>query len=139
MPSTGTINYAGNSYAGEVLEDLLVYTAEGNDTFQEGLIHIQPGIQSKYTLPSVSLGKIIQDNVATPTSDNGKAGTDGTNKYTYSERYLEPNDFMVYLEFNPRDFEKYWKPFQPTGATSLPFNLDGVILFASFVAVDSEY
>jgi hypothetical protein len=115
MPSTGTINYAGNSYAGEVLEDLLVYTAEGNDTFQEGLIHIQPGIQSKYTLPSVSLGKIIQDNVATPTSDNGKAGTDGTNKYTYSERYLEPNDFMVYLEFNPRDFEKYWKPFQPTG------------------------
>lgn len=110
----GTINYAGNSYAGEVLEDLLVYTAQGNDTFQEGLIHIKPGVQSKYTLPHVTLGKIIQDNVATPTSTQG--GVSGEqNKYTFSERYLEPKDFMVYLEFNPRDFESYWKPFQPEG------------------------
>lgn len=115
MATTGTINYAGNTYAGEVLEDLLTYTAQGNDTYNEGLIHIQPGIQSKYTLPHVSLGKIIQDNAATPTSDNGKGMEDGTNKYTYSERYLTPEDFMVYLEFNPRDFEKYWKPYQPTG------------------------
>ena len=36
----GTINYAGNTYSGEVLEDLLVYTAQGNETFQVGLFHI---------------------------------------------------------------------------------------------------
>ena len=110
-----TISYAGNTYAGEVLEDLLVYTAQGNDTYREGLIHIKPGVQKKFTLPHVSLGKIIQDNVPTPTSDNGKEGADGMNQYTFSERYLEPQDFMVYLEFNPRDFEEYWRPFQPTG------------------------
>ena len=110
-----TINYSANSYAGEVLEDLLVYTMQGNDTFAEGLVHIKPGIQKKFTLPHVGLGKIIQDNVPTPTSTHGKEGADGFNQYNFAERYLEPNDFMVYLEFNPRDFEEYWKPFQPDG------------------------
>lgn len=111
-----TINYAGNTYAGEVLEDLLVYTAHGNDTFREGLIHIKPGIQKKFTLPHTSLGKIIQDNVATPTSAKGEGNAStGFNQYTHSERYLEPQDFMVYLEFNPRDYEDFWKPFQPDG------------------------
>ena len=112
----GTINYAGNTYAGEVLEDLLVYTAQGNDTYREGLIHIVPGVQKKKVLPHVSLGSIIQDNVATPTSTNGSANdSTGMKQYKFSERYLEPQDFMVYLEFNPRDFEEYWKPFQPDG------------------------
>ena len=111
-----TINYAGNSYAGSVLEDLLVYTVQGNDTFREGLIHIVPGIQMKKSLPHVSLGKIIQDNVPTPTSTHGAAkDSENFNQYTFSERYLEPQDFMVYLEFNPRDFEDYWKEFQPNG------------------------
>lgn len=85
----GTINYAGNTYAGEVLEDLLVYTAHGNDTYNEGLIHIVPGIQKRKTLPHVSLGSIIQDNVATPTSTHGDANSEtGKNKYEFSERYF---------------------------------------------------
>ena len=106
-----SVNFAQNTYAGEVLEDLLTYTAQGNDTYQEGLIHIKSGIQHKYTIPSVQLGKIIQDNVPTPTSTQGAgAGTaGGLNQYTFTERYLEPKEFMVYLEFNPRDYEKYWK------------------------------
>lgn len=110
-----TINYAGNSYAGEVLEDLLVYTAQGNDTYKEGLIHIEPGIQKKKVLPHVTLGKIIQDNQPTPTSTHGGNSSGDMNQYSFSERYLAPEDFMVYLEFNPRDFEEYWKPFQPNG------------------------
>lgn len=110
-----TINYAGNTYSGEVLEDLLVYTAQGNDTFAEGLIHIKPGVQKRYVLPHIELGDIIQDNKPTPTSTEGGVGSDGFNQYTFSERYLDPQDLMVYLEFNPRDFEEYWKPFQPDG------------------------
>ena len=108
-----SINFAGNIYSGEVLEDLLVYTAQGNDTYQEGLIHIKPGVQKKYTLPHVSLNKIIQDNVATPTTQGAANGD--YNQYTYSERYLEPGDFMVYVRFNPREFEEVWRPLQPTG------------------------
>lgn len=107
------INFNGNTYSGEVLEDLLAYTAQGNDTFKEGLIHIVPGIQKRKVLPHVSLNNIIQDNVPTPTTQG--AATAQQNQYTFSERALEPQDFMVYLEFNPRDFEEYWRPFQPEG------------------------
>lgn len=112
-----SVNFAQNSYSGEVLEDLLTYTAQGNDTYQEGLIHIKSDIQFKYTIPMIQLGQIIQDNVPTPTSTHGAgAGTvDGLNQYTTTERYLEPQEFMVYLEFNPRDYEKYWKFAQPEG------------------------
>lgn len=108
-----TINYSANGYNGEVLEDFLVYTAKGNETYEEGLIHIVPGIQKKKTLPHISLGSIVQDNKPTPTSTQGGAGENGENTYQISERYLEPQDFMIYIEFNPRDFEQYWKPFQP--------------------------
>lgn len=111
-----TINFAGNTYAGEVLEDLLVYTAKGNETYEAGLVHVKPGIQKRYVLPHIQLGSIIQDNVPTPTTTQGSANdSTGFNQYKLSERYLDPQDFMVYLEFNPRDFEQYYKPFQPKG------------------------
>lgn len=111
-----SVNFAQNSYSGEVLEDLLTCTAQGNDTFKEGLIYIKSGIQHKFTIPAVKLGKVIQDNVPTPTSTHGAANdTTGFNQYTFTERYLEPQDFMIYLEFNPRDYEKYYKFAQPTG------------------------
>lgn len=107
-----TFNFGAGTtnYTGEVLEDLLTYTAQENETFKKGLIHIKAGIQKKYTLPSVSLGSIIQDRKPTPVSPNDSKG-----EYTFAERYLEPNDFMVYLEFNPRDFEQYYKFAQPDG------------------------
>lgn len=103
-----TVTFLQNGYAGEVLEDLLTYTAQGNDTFREGLIHIKSGIQHKYTLPAIRLGDIIQDNVPTPQSSHGAKGENGENEYQFTERHLEPAEFMVYLEFNPRDFEAYW-------------------------------
>lgn len=110
-----TINFAQNGYNGEVLEDLITYTAQSNDTFREGLIHIQSGIQHKFTLPSIKLGDVIQDNVPTPQSNHGAKGENGENEYTFTERYLIPSDFMAYLEFNPRHYEKYWRFAQPTG------------------------
>lgn len=108
----GAFQFKDNQYSGEFLEDLLVYTASENETYKEGLIHIKTGVQMKYTLPLVQLGKIIQDHVATPSSD--QSGND-TGKYKFTERFLEPQDFMVYFEFNPRDFEKYYKWFHPDG------------------------
>lgn len=107
--SSFAFNAGQSNYTGEVLADLLTYTAQENETYKEGLIHIKSGIQKKYALPSVQLGNIIQDHVATP--DSSKS----VGQYTFAERYLEPNDFMVYMEFNPRDFEQYYKPFQPNG------------------------
>ena len=72
-------------------------------------------IQHRYTLPAIKLGNIIQDNVPTPQPIHGAKGDDGTNEYQFTERHLEPSDFMVYLEFNPRDYEKYWRFAQPEG------------------------
>lgn len=106
-----TFNAGSTNYTGEVLEDLLTYTAQENETYKEGLIHIKSGIQKKYALPSVQLGKIIQDHTPTPS----KITSNDTGDYVFAERYLEPADFMVYFEFNPRDFEQYYRPFQPTG------------------------
>ena len=94
------------NYTGEVLEDILTYTAEENETYKEGLIHVQAGIQKKFTIPAAAMKGIIQDHKETPDSSKGD--------YQFTERYLEPNDFMIYMEFNPRKFEKYYKPFQPT-------------------------
>ena len=107
-----TFNFGAGTtnYTGEVLEDLLTYTAQENETYKKGLIHIKPGIQKRFTIPQVGLGKIIQDRKATPVSP-----TDSKGEYTFAERYLEPNDFMVYLEFNPRDYEQYYKFAQPDG------------------------
>lgn len=117
MAYSGSTNFSATSfgagatnYTGEVLEDLLTYTAQENETYKQGLIHIKSGIQKKYTLPGISLGQIIQDRKPTPVSP-----TDSVGSYQFSERYLEPNDFMVYIEFDPRDMEQYYKPFQPTG------------------------
>lgn len=110
-----TLTFLQNGYNGEVLEDLLTYTVQGNDTFKEGLIHIKAGIQHKYTLPAIKLGEIIQDNVPTPASTHGGKGPNGENEYALTERTLVPSDFMVYLEFNPRDYEKYWRFAQPDG------------------------
>ena len=111
-----TIHYAGNTYAGEVLEHLLSCSCNENDTVKKGLIHFEAGIQMKKTLPHIKLGNFIQDNVATPRSASGNAlSADSKGQYTISERYLEPQDFMLYMEFNPRDYEQYWKPFQPDG------------------------
>lgn len=103
------IAFGQNTYAGEVLEHLLSCAVTGNDTVDKGLIYVKSGIQHKYVLPSIRLGDIIQDNKPTPTSAQSKGD------YKIGERYLEPQDFMVYFEFNPRDFESFWKPFQPEG------------------------
>lgn len=100
-------NAGESNYTGEVLEHLLTLTSQANETYEEGLICVKSGIQKKLALPSIQLSKIVQDHKATPDSSVGE--------YKFAERYLEPNDFMIYIEFNPRHFETYYKPFQPDG------------------------
>lgn len=109
MASASAFNFnAGEqNYTGEVLNDLLTLTAQDNETYKEGLIHVKSGIQKKYALPQIRMGKIIQDHKATP--------DDSLGEYEFAERYLEPEDFIVYFTFNPRDYEQYYRQFQPKG------------------------
>ena len=98
-----------STYAGEVLEAFVTKAVTGNDTVDKGLVMVKSGIQKEYTIPRMSLGDIVQDRVATP----GTPQSDGT--FTIDEKKLEPQDFMVYTEFNPRDYEQFWKFAQPDG------------------------
>lgn len=100
-----SFNQGQQDYRGEVLDDILTYAIQQNETYNEGLIHIKAGIQKRYALPMLHSGKIIQDHKATPDNSVGD--------FTWTQRTLEPTDFMVYIEFNPRDYEQYYKQFQP--------------------------
>ena len=117
MATTSFSFGAGQSnYTGEVLNDLLTYTALENETYKNGLIHVESGIQKKLALPMIQRGSFIQDRVPTPRqASQNNLSADSVGSYTFTERYLEPKDFMVYMEFNPRDFESYYKQFQPKG------------------------
>jgi hypothetical protein len=96
-------------YAGEVLEQLLVRATTGNQLVAGGHIHIQPGVQKKFAIPRLRVGNMLQKRKEQPTDD------DSLGDFTVTERYLEPKDFMAFTTFNPRAFEQFWRPFQPTG------------------------
>lgn len=97
------------AYTGEVLDQILVAAATGNQLFEKGLIHMETNIGNKFYIPRFQLSKLLQKRVEMPKSENSKG------EFKIDERVLEPKDIMVYTEFNPRSFEKFWRKWQPTG------------------------
>lgn len=113
------------NYGGEFLNRLLTLVTTGNELFERGLIHMEQNVGDKYSIPRMQLSKILQKRVEQPTSENSKG------QFTIDERVLQPQDVMAYTEFNPRSFEKFWKPFQPTGElvfSELPTNVQEQML-----------
>lgn len=113
------------NYGGEFLNRLLTLVTTGNELFERGLIHMEQNVGDKYSIPRMQLSKILQKRVEQPTSENSKG------QFTIDERVLQPQDVMAYTEFNPRLFEKFWKPFQPTGELvfrELPTNVQEQML-----------
>jgi hypothetical protein len=98
-----TTHVISSAYSGKVLEAFVTKAITGNDTVDKGLVYVKSGIKHQYAIPRIGLGKIIQDRKATPVSP-----TDAKGDFKFDERTLNPQDFMVYTEFNPRDLEKYW-------------------------------
>lgn len=83
------------NYSGEVLEKLLTLAATGNELVEKGLIHIEPGVSDKFSIPRLKGGKMLQKRKEMPTDEDGKGNFD------YSEVTLEPKDFMAFTTFNP--------------------------------------
>lgn len=113
------------NYGGEFVNRLLTLLVTGNELFERGLVHIEENIGDKLSLPRMRLSKVLQKRVEQPTSANSKG------EFRIDERVLAPKDTMVYTEFNPRLFEKFWKPFQPTGELvfrELPSNVQEQML-----------
>ncbi len=97
------------NYNGEVLEQLLTLAATGNELVEQGLIHVEPGVSDKFSIPRLKTGKMLQKRKEQPED------TDSKGNFNYSEKVLKPVDFMAFTTFNPRSFEKIWRKWQPKG------------------------
>lgn len=87
------------TYAGTFASYFWLPATFGMDTIQKGGVYVQDGIKKKHTIGRVDFANPLQPRKATPT-------TSGT--FTVDGRVLEPQDLMLYTEFNPRDFEQHW-------------------------------
>lgn len=112
------------TYAGEVASQFIVKAITGADTVAGGHVYIKDGIKKKYTIPrwDANYEDLIQDRKATPVS-KGSMSIDG--------KTLNPEDYMIYMEFNPRDFEDHWYATQLNPALidrSLPYSVESVVV-----------
>jgi hypothetical protein len=89
------------TYAGEAASSFIVKAITGNETIQGGHVYVKDGIKKTYTIPrwDADFEDFVQDRAATPTSK-------GTMNVTGNA--LTPADYMIYTEFNPRDYEAHW-------------------------------
>jgi hypothetical protein len=87
------------TYAGEAASYMITHAVVGADTIQKGCIYVEDGIKKQRTIPRVDVVNIMQKREAVPTSA-GTISVDG--------KVLTPQDSMMYIEFNPRDFEQHW-------------------------------
>ena len=132
LPMAIVINSA---YNGEVLEKLLTRATTKNELVERGLIKLVPEISDKYYIPRMRTGKMLQKRKEQPTDEDGKGN------FNIDERLLKPQEFMAFTTFNPRSFEKFWRPWQPKGElvfAELPVEAQNKLLEAMANAVDFE-
>jgi hypothetical protein len=87
------------TYAGEAASYMITHAVVGADTIKKGCIYVEDGIKKQRTIPRVDVTNIMQKRSATPVT-SGSISVDG--------KTLVVNDHMMYVEFNPRDFEQHW-------------------------------
>ncbi len=124
-----------SAYSGEVLEKLLTRATTKNEMVERGLIKLVPGISDKFYIPRMRTGKMLQKRKEQPVDADGKGN------FTIDERLLQPREFMAFTTFNPRSFEKFWRPWQPKGElvfAELPPEAQNQLLEAMAGAVDFE-
>ena len=97
------------NYNGEVLERILTVATTGNELVDKGLIMVIPGVEKKISVPRLKSGKMLQKREEDPQASDSKGD------FSYSEKTLEPHDFMAFTVFNPRAFEQIWRKWQPKG------------------------
>jgi hypothetical protein len=112
------------TYAGEAAANFIMPAITGADTIDGGHAYVKDGIKKRFTIPrwSSDYSTMIQDRMATPTSQ-------GT--MTVTGQALNPADYMIYMEFNPRDFETHWYSQEMMPAlldAQLPYNANSVVV-----------
>lgn len=123
------------NYTGEVLETILTNATTGNELVEKGLIMVIPGVEKAMSIPRLKAGKMLQKRKEDPQKSDSKGN------FEYSERKLDPEDFMAFTVFNPRAFESIWRPYQPTGNLAfaqLPPSVQNTLLDALSKQVQFE-
>jgi hypothetical protein len=93
------LNIQDTSWSGPAASYMITRAVVGADTIEKGCIYVEDGIRKKKTIPRIEVSNFIQRRTATPTSQ-GSVDVDG--------RVLQPQDLMLYYEFNPRDYEQHF-------------------------------
>lgn len=123
------------NYNGEVLERILTVAATGNEIVGKGLIHVIPGVEKKVSIPRLHTGTMLRKHKEDPQVSDAKGD------FNYSEKVLEPKDFMAFTTFNPRAFESIWRKWQPKGNlvfSELPAEAQNALLDALSKQVQFE-
>jgi hypothetical protein len=87
------------TYAGDAASYMISHAVIDADTIKKKCIYLEDGIKKQRTIPRVDVTNIMQKRAPIPTS-SGNITVDG--------QKLVPLDHMLYLEFDPRDFEQHW-------------------------------
>lgn len=123
------------AYPGEVLDKLLTKATTGNQLVAGGHIRVEPNVQKKFYIPRLKTGAMLQKRIEQPVDSDSKGD------FAITEKVLEPLEFMAFTTFNPRSFEKFWRPYQPTGELvfrDLPPQVQSAMLDELAKVVDFE-
>lgn len=111
-------------YAGEAASSFIVKAITGAQMIQGGHVYVKDGIKYKFTIPTwdANYEDLIQDRQATPVSKGSM---------NVGSAVLEPQDWMLYMEFNPREFESHWFATQMNPMlldAALPATVESVVI-----------
>jgi hypothetical protein len=112
------------TYAGEAAAQFVLPAITGADTLDGGHAYLKDGIKKKFTIPrwNADYTNLVQSRKATPTS---------VGSMEVDAQYITPEDYMIYMEFNPRDFETHWYSQEMAPGlidAQLPYNANSVVV-----------
>lgn len=120
------ITLTDTTYAGEAASQFIIRAMTDNVMVNGGHMYVKDGIKKQYTIPrwDITFEDFVQDVKATPTP--------GLEKQTVTGQQLITKEYMVYHEFNPRDYEDHWFAAQIQGNTLIeseaPATVESVIV-----------
>lgn len=88
------------TYSGTFAPYFILPALYGMDTYEKGCLYFKDGIKKKHTIGKMDFSNPLQARVPTPTQSGGDI--------TITGNVLDPQDVMVYQEFNPRDLEVHF-------------------------------
>jgi len=99
MSTYGSLVLTDTTYSGEAAGPFIRQAVVGAEIVDGGHVYVKDGIYKKYTIPRMSFDDMVQDYAAKPV-------TSGIT--TITGAVLEPERYMIYLEFDPQDFKDHW-------------------------------